>query len=561
MSDKRREMDDDILASSVEENQTADVEPEETLHYDEIPEEDDVEEDAAVEDDLDLDLDLDFDDIDDIEDSDDEEDDFIMEEINLDDEDDMQEDPRLIKHRKKKKRNRVILIVIAVIILAYAGVSFFFTNHFYPFTKINGTEFSAKTVSQVEQYMESQVDNYQLTLKEADGETETINGETIDLKYAEGKELETLLKEQNPFLWVTAFWNHPEIEAPIGVKYNKEKLSKEITSLTCMQPEEQVPSKSATPIFKDTEFVIEPEVVGTEIDKEKFSKAVTEAINGFRDTLDMKKEGCYILPKYTQESPEVTAAKDAMNSYLGAKVTYDFNPNTEVVDAAKISQWLTVDENMNVTFQQDGVKAYIQELAAKYDTYGKNRTITTSAGNTVEVVGGNYGWQIDQAGEYAALTANIQNAEVVTREPKYARRAASHGPVDFGNSYVELDLTRQHLWVYVNGQVVVETDVVTGNPNKGNGTPQGTYSIAYKQRDTTLRGPKKPDGTYEWESPVSYWMPFNGGIGLHDANWQPTFGGDWYLGHGSHGCVNLPPSIAPVVYNNINAGTPVICHY
>ena len=250
-----------------------------------------------------------------------------------------------------------------------------------------------------------------------------------------------------------------------------------------------------------------------------------------------------------------------MNSYLGANITYDFSPYTEVVDSSVISQWVTVDDSMNVTFNQDAVRAYIQELANKYDTYGKTRTIVTSLGNTVEVSGGSYGWQIDQEAEYNALTANIQNAETVTREPQYARRAASHEGNDYGSSYVEIDLTNQHVWVYVNGQCVVETDCVTGDPTQGNGTPQGVYSLAYKQMNTTLRGPKLPDGTYEWESPVTYWMPFNGGIGLHDANWRSSFGGTIYQGNGSHGCVNLPPSVAGTVYDNIQAGTPVVCHY
>ncbi len=40
---------------------------------------------------------------------------------------------------------------------------------------------------------------------------------------------------------------------------------------------------------------------------------------------------------------------------------------------------------------------------------------------------------------------------------------------------------------------------------------------------------KKADGTYSYEQPVTYWMPFNGGIGFHDADWQPYFGGDRYL--------------------------------
>lgn len=477
------------------------------------------------------------------------------------DEDDFENDPRLIRHRRKKLIIRIILIIIGVLLLAYIGVALFFNSHFYFFTKINGTEFSAKTVQQVERYMEDQVAGYELTLKEIDGGTEVIDGTSIDLEYVRGDELEQLLKDQNPFLWITALWKHPVITAPVGVEFDNDKLIEVLDNLTCMAPEEQVKSESARPVFQDTEFVVKEEVIGSEIDTEKFAEAVTKAISGFVDTLNMEEADCYILPAFTSESPEVLEAKEKMNSYLGAHITYDFSPYTEVVDSSVISQWVTVDDSMNVTFNQDAVRAYIQDLAGKYDTYGKTRTITTGSGNTAKVEGGSYGWQIDQEAEYAALTANIENAETVTREPQYARRAASHEGNDFGTSYVEIDLTNQHVWVFVNGQCVVETDCVTGNPNKGNGTPQGTYSIAYKQQNTTLRGPKKADGTYEWESPVSYWMPFNGGIGLHDANWQPTFGGDWYLTGGSHGCVNLPPSVAPTVYANIEAGTPVVCHY
>ena len=114
-----------------------------------------------------------------------------------------------------------------------------------------------------------------------------------------------------------------------------------------------------------------------------------------------------------------------MNSYLGANITLDFTPYTEVVDASVIAQWINVDENMQVTFNQDAVRGYIAGLAEKYDTYGRPRTFTTGFGNSVQVEGGSYGWLIDQEAEYNALTANIQNAETVTREPNYARRAAS----------------------------------------------------------------------------------------------------------------------------------------
>ena len=115
-------------------------------------------------------------------------------------------------------------------------------------------------------------------------------------------------------------------------------------------------------------------------------------------------------------------------------------------------------------------------------------------------------------------------------------------------------MSKQHLWYYKNGQLIVEGDIVTGNESKKWGTPQGTYRLKYKEKDATLRG----EG---YSSKVSYWMPFNGGIGLHDATWRNTFGGEIYKTSGSHGCVNLPPAVAEKIFNNIDANTPVVCYF
>lgn len=506
-----------------------------------------------------------FDEIDD-EDSLEEYDDIKDEELEYDElEDDDMEETDIVKAAKKKKRKKTAAIVagiiIGVLVLIYVGFAIFFSSHFMFFTKINGTDFSLKSVSQVEAYMKQQVADYVLTLKESDGGSEKISGSDISLMYVPGEQLEKLAKKQNNFLWITSLWNHPKITSEIGVEYDKDALAKITEGLECLKPENQTVSVDAHPEFQNDKFVVVPEVVGTQIDMEKFNEAVTKAINGFKPTLDLFKTGCYILPRFVSDSQEVVAATDAMNSYLGANVTYDFNPATEVVDASVISQWVTVDADMNVTFNEEAVRAFIQSLADKYDTKGKPRTFTTATGNTVNVTGGSYGWKIDQEAEYNALIANIQNAETVTREPNYASRAASHEGNDVGSTYAEVDLSNQMMYFVQNGQVVLQSGIVTGNPNKGNGTPQGVYSLAYKALDQVLRGTKKPDGTYEYETPVKFWMPFNGGIGFHDATWQSSFGGSRYQTNGSHGCVNLPYDVAAQLYNLITAGTPVVCHY
>ena len=64
----------------------------------------------------------------------------------------------------------------------------------------------------------------------------------------------------------------------------------------------------------------------------------------------------------------------------------------------------------------------------------------------------------------------------------------------------------------------------------------------------------------DYETPVKYWMPFNGGEGFHDATWRGRFGGAIYRGGGSHGCVNMPYSAAEKLFSMIAPGTPVIVY-
>ena len=478
-----------------------------------------------------------------------------------DEEEETEEEKAYRKHKFRKKLAIVLGSIFGVLAVVYLGFAFFFSSHFMFFTTINGTDVTLKSVSQVEEYMRQQVADYTLTLEESDGDTEEISGSDISLEYVPGDELEKLVKGQKNFLWLKALWDHPELEARVGVKYDEDALARQIEGLACMDPENQVKSVNAHPEFKETQFEIVPEVVGTQINTEVFNEAIRTSIDGFQHTMDLSETGSYIQPAFVEDSPEVIEANKEMNEYLKAKITYDFDPETEVVDASVISQWVKVNDKMEVTFDKKAVKKYIGELADKYDTKGKSRKFTTATGNTVTVEGGAYGWKINQDEEYKALTENIKKGETVTREPKYSSRAASHGAIDIGNTYAEVDLTNQRAYFIKNGKVVLDSPVVTGNPNKGNATPQGTDSLSYKTRNAVLRGDRLPDGSYSYESPVKYWMPFNGGIGFHDASWQSAFGGTRYKTHGSHGCINMPTDQAAKMYELISDGTPVVVHY
>lgn len=124
------------------------------------------------------------------------------------------------------------------------------------------------------------------------------------------------------------------------------------------------------------------------------------------------------------------------------------------------------------------------------------------------------------------------------------------------NTRIEINISAQKVNLIENGKSIFETPCVTGGGNFA--TPTGIYRLDYKCMNVTLKG-DNGDGT-KYASPVTYWMPFTGGIGLHDASWRGTFGGNIYTYSGSHGCVNLPYYAAQTIYGKVDSGTPIIVY-
>lgn len=477
---------------------------------------------------------------------------------------------KAVKRRKTGKDGKVKALwitggVLAVICLIYVAISVYFMSHFFVNTKINGKNFSGKTASDVEKYLQTNIKDYKLTILENEGRQDVISGSEIGLEYRAGTETEKLLKDQNGFAWPKAFFTENSRKVSVNVSYNEESLNQRISQLSCLQTEQTL-AENAKPEFDGNQYVIKPEVYGNAVDKERLTEQVKVHITEFQPQLDMVETKCYAKPKYVEDSKEVQEACDAMNKYVNASITYPMNEPV-VVDKALISQWLQVDGEMKVSLNTEAMKQWFTAFGDKYDTQGTTRTFTTPAGKSATVTGGTYGWSIDEDTELVNLQNSILNGEVVTREPAYyaGGTAAAHSGQDWGNTYAEVDMSAQHMWYVQNGQVVLETDVVTGEPIPSRITPEGVYSLMWKQRDATLVGDIKPEtGKPEYETDVAYWMQVtSSGVGFHDAIWQTAFGGTLYQipGTGSHGCINMPLDQAGALFNMIEPGTPVIFHW
>lgn len=461
------------------------------------------------------------------------------------------------KKDKKRKGLMAAGFTLLVLLTIYFGISVYFDGHFLFRTTINGVPVSGKNVKSVEQLITDEIDKYQIRIEPREGEGELIEGTAINLKPVFDGTLEIELKKQNQFAWPAALFRDAQIEVETMVDYDKEKLKETAKKLELMDKSQMQKAEDAI-ISKYSEkdgYTIIPEEEGTVVKEKKFFDVLENAILGLKDSFSMVEEDCYVRPKYTQDSEEMKKLAETMNKYVKASITYEFGDNNEVLDGKTISQWVSVDEkNHKAKLSQEKIEAYVAGLADTYNTAGRSKSFQTSYGTDVTVSGGDYGWKIDQEKEAEALRGHIKKGESVSKEPEYSQRANSRSGGDYGDTYVEVNLTAQHLYYYKNGSLVLETDFVSGNDAKGWSTPPGAYGLYYKQRDKTLRG----EG---YATPVSFWMPFNGGVGFHDANWRRDFGGNYYKRNGSHGCVNMPYSAAQTLFDNIEAGCAILVYH
>lgn len=443
--------------------------------------------------------------------------------------------------------------VVGALLVIYLVGSIFFQSHYLPRTVINGVSATGKTSDGLKKTMIKNAKDYKLTIVERDDKKETIKGEDISLEVEFDDTLEKILKKQNGFTWVAKLFK-PEIhESDSIVSYDQQQLQEQMQQLDCMKAENmKAPENATVKEDKKEGYVVVPEVLGTTVNTEVFWEKLNSSVLNIQKELVMDKEKCYVDPTVTEDSKELKTAVATLKKIKDIKITYTFGDKSEVLEGKEISKWMkVVDGKAQVDDEQ--ALAYVKSLASKYNTVYKPKTLKTSWGSTVTISNGSYGWKINNAEETEQLKADILEAKDVTREPVYSQRANSHGENDYGNTYVEINLTAQHLYFYKDGKLIVDTDFVSGNPSKGNATPVGAYPVTYTEKNATLRGA-------DYESKVTYWMPYCGNVGMHDASWRNRFGGAIYKRNGSHGCVNLPTSAAKIIFENIAAGYPVLVY-
>lgn len=452
--------------------------------------------------------------------------------------------------------------------LGYLGLAVYYENGFSFLTYINGIYCTGKSIEAVNMELNDAYVYEGLTVTALEGSF-YVDSEEISYTYDYREPLNHYLSQQNPYLWIEnlteGYKEYTLLPAVCFSHESVENLVKEKLSELDLEKNHQVILSAGEDgfVLTDTKLDI--------LDEEKTIQAVKDALEQGLSELNLKEAGCYYNDAYTQTELELMAFYKMTDSFQTQTISYTFGDEKEVFTKGDMAKLLVcfpmlkngitklpadyqtsfLDENNQLLINKEASEALLEEKLAPYNTYGSH-TFTTHDGRTLQIDGGNYGNQISMKKEKKEFLAFLESEErSFIREPEYTKEVSIKGKNDIGDTYIEVDIGQQKMFYYRDGELYLETDVVTG---KNNRTPEGVNYVYLKQKNRVLRGPG-------YASPVKYWMPVNGGIGIHDASWRDEYGGDIYIRNGSHGCINTPLEIVEKMYEVMEVGTPCVMYY
>ncbi len=467
---------------------------------------------------------------------------------------------RWVANRPKRIRRTIITLVILVLVIGGAGYGYqhystYFRTHFYNGTSINGVDVSYLTAGDVKKRLEKSVSSYSLTINERDGK-EKITADQIGWEYKDDGSVDKLLSNQKSWKWFSEMAKSRNYKVDTGTTYNQEKAKDAIEHLQCLNGDVTKPEDATIRTKEDGTYEIVPEVEGNEVNSDKLTQTILTALNDGKTSVNLDKKKCYVEPKVRKDDKTLNKRMKIWNKYMGINLVYTFGDQTETIDGNYVKQYLT-DNGSKVSLATDWINMLVYSWGEKYDTFGKSRQFTTHAGTQVTLpAGGDYGWYLNTDKMIDDVTEAVKNGESGKRDPIWLFEAQGWDNDDITGTYIEISLEEQKLWVYKNGQQVVETDIVSGAPSSDRETRPGIYSIDQKKTNVLLSSQDMQNTT----DPVSCWLPFDGGQGIHDASWRDAFGGTVYQTNGSYGSVNVPEDEIQTIYNAVQVGTAVVVY-
>ncbi len=473
---------------------------------------------------------------------------------------------------EKRKLNVKILVSILVVIfsltsLVYLLTALYFRKRFLPNTWIGDVYCTGRNADSIAADLRDKIIIPDITVSWNDGEYEDsfISSSEIGYTYDLQASVYMAMNSQNTFTWPAALFGKNVLHLTPVITYDEAALEEKVSSLDRIKDEKNTPVEYRI-VFDPSEGYIEKDTHLHRLDTDKVLTDLKESLSEGRLRLYVD-DSYYMDHPYSSDEISEQAFYKKMSDYLNTDLVYDMGAEKIPFDISLMS-FLIKSENGRPVFDNNGdfiidddkVTEWVEDLCHDYNTYGLDRTFEASNGKTVTVpcFYSDYGTQINEKAELAFLKNALKSEETWDgiadiHIPEYEHEGFVRGLDDIGDTYVEVDLIDQYLYYYKNGELLLETDIVSGDIPKGWATPRGTFAVYGKDVDQYLYGRDYIDF-------VSYWIPYFRGYGFHDSDWRDEWGGEIYTYDGSHGCINMDKKSAETLFNNIEIGTPVIIY-
>lgn len=467
---------------------------------------------------------------------------------------------------------RIISAVCAAAALLTAAVialnEIYYKDVFPAGVWINGLYCTGMTPQAVADDLDSvmQENVERVTVRMADGACYELNPGEYGVTASYRSVIEDIYKENSGYSWLKNLLCGRVYEAEPDYCYDTETMREKLSGLSWLNERLYNPENTVSIVRSEEEGYILSDETKDLLLKDEAVELICEGIvNQLTDidlSSDENKSLCYKSIPYTDEMKDTLEKWKGVSKLQSFHMLYVFGDRQELICAGVTADWLALDDEGNLVFDENNnpvtdesvIEEYVAYLSTKYDTVGTEREFKATSGKTVKIEGGSYGNAIDTEAEYEFLLNAFLNGESGTRVPEYKTEVLEKGEDDIGDTYVEVDMGEQHMYYYKDGELVLDTPVVTGNMSRGWDTPSKVCYVYFKQKNRVLRGKN-------YATPVKYWMAVDGNIGIHDATWRDEFGGDIYLTNGSHGCINTPLEVMSELYELVEEGTPVILFY
>ncbi|MGS2750349.1 hypothetical protein CN675_17900 [Bacillus toyonensis] len=464
-----------------------------------------------------------------------------------------------VRSRKRFPNWKFIAAGVGIIALLVGGVSYYQVTHFNSNVTINDTKVGGMSADQAIQKLKTSglankvyVDQQQI-LDEKETKTELTEKDLPQVK--------KLLKSQWTFFPSSKEKNYSVLPKKAD-QYRSETMKKLVEEkLVSMNKELKAP-QDAMAKLEQGKIVISKSVDGKQYDVTSLLKDYDK--QKYKSEIHLK--STYIQP-IKEDDPIIKKEEQALQNLLGQSVEYKVQNEVYPLKAKDLIQNASMSKDMKVTIDASDIKKKITEINNAKSTLNKNFSFKTHSGSVISVKGQGYGWaldveketkQVQQAFEKSekSLSASNIHGNGWEKEGIGYETTANNG---IGDTYAEVSIADQQIWIYKDGKLAVTTNVVTGKHSTSEDTSPGVWYVLYKRTPYTLKG--SAVGKADYAVKVDYWVPFtNSGQGFHDAGWRTNWANNAYLTGGSGGCVNLLPNVAKTVYDNLNTYDPVIVY-